>query len=107
MAVASRGITLAYTHVTLNNFSTLFKGNYPTGRACAVGITNLHTSSILYLVPWYRTVAVFLICHNMYDVDAPRAPSTYTANSAGRRFTARANPDQVSKHASLVPRPRV
>ena len=41
-------------------------------------------------VPWYHTVAVFLVCHNMYDVDAPRAPSAYTANSAGRRFTARA-----------------
>ena len=56
-------------------------------------------------VPWYRAVAVFLVCNNMYDVDAPRAPSANTVNSAGRRFTARPDPDQVSKHASLVPRP--
>ena len=42
------------------------------------------------LVPWYRAVAVFLICHNVHDVDTPRAPSAHTANSAGRRFTARA-----------------
>ena len=41
-------------------------------------------------VPWYRAVAVFLVCHSMYDVDAPRAPGAHTANSAGRRFTARA-----------------
>ena len=36
------------------------------------------------LVPWYRAVAVFLICHNMYDMDAPQAPSAHTVNSAGR-----------------------
>ena len=56
--------------------------------------TPVPSCSVLYQfrpvpVPWYRAVAVFLICHNMYDVDAPRAPSAHTANSAGRRFTAR------------------
>ena len=60
------------------------------GRACAVGITNLHSQFRPVPVPWYRAVAMFLVCHNMYNVDAPRSPSAHTVNSAGRRFTTRA-----------------
>ena len=52
-------------------------------------------------VPWYRTVAVFLVCHNMYNVDAPRVPSTHTANSAGRRSTAHAR-SRPGKQNTLV-----
>ena len=58
-------------------------------------------------VPWYRAVAVFLVCHNMYGVDVPRAPSAHTANSAGVGSLLVPDSDQVSKHASLVTRPRV
>ena len=40
-------------------------------------------------VPWHRAVAMFLVCHDMYNNDAPRAPNVHTANSAGCRSTAR------------------
>ena len=39
----------------------------------------------------------------MYDVDTPRAPSAHTA--AGSPLVP--DPDQMSKHASHIPRPRV
>ena len=39
-------------------------------------------------VPWYCAVTVFLVSHNMYDVDALPAPSAHTTNSVGRRSTA-------------------
>ena len=60
--------------------------NYPTGRACAVGTTisipvPSRTGTV---VPHSRCVL------DLYDVDAPRAPSAHTTNSASRRFTVRA-----------------
>ena len=41
-------------------------------------------------VPWYHTVAVFLVCHNMHNVDTSRSTTVCTVNSAGRRSIARA-----------------
>ena len=58
----------------------------PTYLALEISIPVPSCTSIV--VP--QAVAVFLVCHNVYDVDAPRAPSTHTAYSVGCRSTARA-----------------
>ena len=51
------------------------------------------------LVWWYHMVAVFLVCHNTHNVNAPQATTVCTANSASRRSTLVPDPDQVSKHS--------
>ena len=55
-------------------------------------------------VPWYCAVAVFLVCHNM-DAPQHQALTLRTPQAVGSPLIP--DPDQVSKHASLVPRPRV
>ena len=79
--------------------------NYPTVHACADGITNLHTSSV-----WYRGTAQSLCswCATTYTTWTllkHQALTPRTPWAIGSPLVP--DPDQVSKHASLIPRPRV
>ena len=94
-----------YTELVLNKHTQALL-DYPTVRACAVGITNLHTSSVLYwncgtvqsLCSWSATTCTTwtLLEHQVLTPRTPRAVGSPLVP----------DPDQVSKYASLVPRPR-